>query len=146
MTIFGQNFLSQNPKKSCSSNFLWFKESTEFFAVKSEQKNFPHFKGPDLWFSTFVKIHVPPPLKSEKNFSSNLKKNDIFEISSPSRFQKCHFFRNQTKKFLKFFQRTQRPGSLIFVKSSKPKVRTFEMGEIFCLRFGHKKFSRLLEP
>ena len=106
MTIFGQNFLSQNPKKSCSSNFLWFKESTEFFVAKSETKNFPHFKGTDLWFWTFDKNQRPGSLcsleKFWKFFSSDFEKNDISEIGLASWFQKCHFFSNWTKIFFHF--------------------------------------------
>ena len=97
MTIFGQNFLSQNPKKSSSSNFLWFKESTEFFVAKSETKNFPHFKG--LWFLSKVQNQRYGPLKRGKFFCSDFAAKNSVDYLNHKKFDEQLFLGIWNKKF-----------------------------------------------
>ena len=117
-----------------------------FLRTNQSKKISPVSKVRTFGFELLTKIKDPGLWNMKKIFRPIWKKNTFLKSARKADFRNVIFFEIRRKKFSKFFLQTQRPGSLIFVKSSKPKVRTFEMGEIFCLRFGHKKFSRLFEP
>ena len=133
MTIFGQNFSSQTQKRVAHQISDGSTSLLNFLRPNRRQKISPISKVRTFGFELLTKIKDPGLCVCRKNFENFFrlisKKMTFLKSALRADFKNVTFFQIGRKNFFMF----QRPGSLIFVKSSKPKVRTFETGEIFLL-------------
>ena len=139
-------FCFKSPKKVAHQISYGSRSLLNFLWPNRRQKISPISKVRTFGFELLTKIKDPGLCVCRKNFENFFrlisKKITFLKSALRADFKNVIFFQIGRKFFFMF----QRPGSLIFVKSSKPKVRTFETGEIFLLWFVRKKFSRLCEP
>ena len=112
-------FCFKSPKKVAHQISYGSTSLLNFLRANQSKKISPVSKVRTFGFELLTKIFGS--LKHEKIFSTNLKKNYIFEISSQSRFQKCNFFRNQTKKIFKIFPTNTKTRVFDFCQKFKTK-------------------------